>query len=360
MPGNVCLGYGESMGDGYDLVTVIIPTYNRAIECKLSVESVLSQTHGNVEVIVVDDGSIDNTGELICGMDERVKYIRQANAGVSAARNTGIEAARGEYVAFLDSDDAWLPWKLEAQLSVLRAFPDAGMVWSDMKAVNEKGSILHESYLKLMYGSYAFFDRETVFRTSRSLSDIWKSCPAAFADRKCYTGNIFSWMFMGNLVHTSTVLLRRDCQKKVGHFDVSLQKSGEDYDFHFRTCRVGEVAYLDLPAIHYRVGANDQLTEQRYMVWIARNNLKTINKMLSVAGDEIRLPRKMIRDRLARSYAWAGLTEFEENPSKARTCLFRSLQYSPLQARVAAYLLLAFLPPRAVTCIRKLIRKMIR
>ncbi len=334
------------MKNNRDLVSVIIPTYDRALGCKTAVGSVLSQTHANVEAIVVDDGSRDNTREVICGLDDRVKYIWQANAGVSAARNTGLEAATGEYIGFLDSDDAWLPWKLEAQLSALRFFPEAGMVWTDMKAVDENGTTLHESYLKLMYGGYKYFDRETHFRVSRVLSDVWNGCPTRYRNRKCYSGNIFSWMFKGNLVHTSTALLRRDCQKKVGHFDVGLIKSGEDYDFHFRTCRVGDVAYVDVPSILYRVGAADQLTDKKYLVWVARNNLITVKKMLSAARDEILLPPQMIRGQLAWSYAWAGLTEFDENHLKvARSYLVKSLRFSPLQMKVAAYLLLSFFPP---------------
>lgn len=230
-----------------DLVSVIIPTYNRAMRCKAAVESVLSQTHGNVEIVVVDDGSKDNTREVIKGMDERVKYIHQANAGVSAARNRGLEAATGDYIAFLDSDDSWRPWKLEAQLSTLRAFPEAGMVWTDMLAVDENGKTLHQSYIHLMYAAYLYFDREKHFRESRALSDVWADSPEKLSTKKCYSGNIFSWMFMGNLVHTSTVLLRRDRQQKVGLFDVELIKSGEDYEFHFRTCREGDVAYIDVP-----------------------------------------------------------------------------------------------------------------
>jgi len=347
---------GEPMKDKRDLVSVIIPTYNRAMVCKTAVESVLCQTHGNVEVIVVDDGSKDNTKDVICGMDTRVKYIWQVNAGVSNARNTGLEAATGDYVAFLDSDDAWLPWKLDAQLSVLRSFPEAGMVWTDMKAVDGNGITLHESYLSLMYGGYKRFDRDTHFTTRQALSDVWDVCPEVYSNKKCYAGNIFSWMFMGNLVHTSTVLLRRDRQKKVGLFDVELKKSGEDYDFHFRTCRVGDVAYLDVPSILYRVGAADQLTEQKYVIWIARNNLKTLKKMLSVAKDELDLPKKMIRSHLAWSYAWLGLYEFDENPSKARPYLVRSLLYSPLQVKLAVYLLLTILPHGSAEKLREVKR----
>ena len=342
------------MKNNEDLVSVIIPTYNRALKCKEAVASVLLQTHGNVEVIVVDDESNDNTKEIIYGMDDRVKFISQRHAGVSAARNAGLEVATGDYIAFLDSDDAWLPWKLEAQLSVLRAFPEAVMVWTDMTAVDNSGTTLHESYLKQMYGGYQYFDRGKHFETSRSVSDVWSGCPDIYSTRKCYFGNIFSWMFMGNLVHTSTVLLRRECQKKVGLFDLRLINSGEDYDFHFRTCRVGKVAYLDVPSIRYRVGAADQLTEKKYMVWVARNNLITLNKMLSVAESEIHLPRHMIRQHLAWSYAWVGLMEFGENHVKiVRSNLVRSLRFSPFQVRVALYLLLSFLPAGTAEVLRK-------
>lgn len=346
------------MDDRGSLVSVIIPTYNRAGRCKFAVQSVLAQTHENVEVIIVDDGSTDNTKEEIFRLDDRVKYIYQANSGVSAARNTGLEAATGEYVGFLDSDDIWLPWKLEAQLSILRQFPEVGMVWTDMKAVDENGTVLYESYLKIMYGGYKYFDHDINFRLSRYLSEVWEGCPSIYVNRKFFSGNIFSWMFMGNLVHTSTVLLRREHQKKVGLFDLELKRSGEDYDFHFRTCREGVVAYLDISSTLYRIGAADQLTEQKYIIWIARNNLKTVNKMLSVAKGEIDLPRKMLRSHLAWSNAWVGFMEFEENSIRARSYFKKSLQYSLFQKKVAIYLILSYLPSGAVEKLRWVWRKL--
>src|SRR5262245_47409787 len=94
------------------LVSVLVPTYNRSKLVRRAVESALAQSYRRLEVLVVDDGSSDDTRQVIEGMDPRVRYIRQANAGVSAARNRGIAEARGEFVAFLDSDDEWLPWKL--------------------------------------------------------------------------------------------------------------------------------------------------------------------------------------------------------------------------------------------------------
>jgi len=316
--------------------------------CKAAVESVLSQTYENVEVIVVDDGSKDNTQDVICGIDDRVKYIYKANAGVSAARNTGLEAATGDYIAFLDSDDSWLPWKLEAQLNVLKAYPEAGMVWTDMLAVDEWGKMLHESYIKSMYAAYAYFDREKHFRISQPLSTLWDGRPDVYKDKKCYVGNIFSWMFMGNLVHTSTVLLRRDRQKRVGLFDVDLIKSGEDYDFHFRTCREGDVAYIDIPSIRYQVGGADQLTQPEHIGWIAANNLRTVTKMYSQARDEINLPRRMIRKRLSDSYTWVGITKLFGKGGASTRYFLKSLQHNIFQPKLFIFMLLSLCPIKTV------------
>jgi len=99
----------DNSGMPPSVVSVIIPTYNRAKDCLSSVRSVLGQTYANVEIIVIDDGSTDETSESLFSFDHRIKYIRQENSGVSAARNTGLAAATGDYIAFLDSDDTWLP-----------------------------------------------------------------------------------------------------------------------------------------------------------------------------------------------------------------------------------------------------------
>src|SRR5262245_27222824 len=142
------------------LVSVVIPSYNRAYCIAKTIDSVLAQTHRNVEVIVADDGSKDDTRSVIertYGHDARVRYVQQTNQGVSAARNCGLREARGEYIALLDSDDVWLPWKLEAQLRCLDALPKAGMVWTDMSAVNPAGEVLYPRYLAKFYTAYGWF-----------------------------------------------------------------------------------------------------------------------------------------------------------------------------------------------------------
>jgi glycosyltransferase involved in cell wall biosynthesis len=100
-----------------------------------ALDSVLLQTYRHLELIVVDDGSTDGSGALIeerYGREPRVRYVYQENRGVSAARNRGFELVRGDYVALIDSDDIWKPWKLELQLRCLAKLPGAGMVWTDI------------------------------------------------------------------------------------------------------------------------------------------------------------------------------------------------------------------------------------
>lgn len=114
-------------------VSIITPTYNRAGMLKEAIESVLAQTYQDWEHLIVDDGSTDGTMGLVtryAGQDPRIRYVRRRNGGLPAARNTGLLAARGEYVAFLDDDDRFLPKKLERQLSMLRQRPELGFVYA--------------------------------------------------------------------------------------------------------------------------------------------------------------------------------------------------------------------------------------
>jgi glycosyltransferase involved in cell wall biosynthesis len=106
------------------LVSIVMPAYNRADTILRAIRSVQEQTYQDWELIVVDDGSTDGTATLIEGMDPRMKVIRQENRGFVGARNTGLEASTGEYIAFLDSDDEWLPYHLELCIAFFEEFPE--------------------------------------------------------------------------------------------------------------------------------------------------------------------------------------------------------------------------------------------
>jgi glycosyltransferase involved in cell wall biosynthesis len=113
------------------LVSVVIPTYNYARFVSEAVDSVLAQTYPSLEVVVVDDGSTDDTREVLARYGDRIRYIYQPNAGLPAARNTGIKAARGEFIGLLDSDDVFHPRKFELQMRYMLAHPEVGMLATD-------------------------------------------------------------------------------------------------------------------------------------------------------------------------------------------------------------------------------------
>lgn len=339
------------------LVSVIVPTYNRAYCLTRTIDSVLNQTHQELEVIIVDDGSTDETKDLVqCkyGGERRVIYFYQNNMGVSGARNNGISLAQGDSVAFLDSDDIWRPWKLELQLYCMEFLPHVGMVWTDMEAIDPEGKVYSTKYLRTMYAAYRWFTNNQLFSESYLLREIYPRLNNDVKEAKLYAGDIFSQMIMGNLVHTSTVLIKRDRLNKVKKFNEDLRFTGEDYDFHLRTCREGPVAYIDLSTIQYQTGMPDQLTRPSLKVHMAKNFLKTIEPVIQQDKDRINLPNRMLNATLAMAHAWIGnaLIEVGAN-SEARRYLLKSFWYNPLQYLVILLFLFSYLP----TSVRFLLRR---
>ena len=337
------------------LVSVVIPTYNRAHCIEQAVDSVLDQTYPSIEAIVIDDGSSDGTPDLMqrrYGSDARVRYHRQSNAGVSAARNTGLAMVRGEFTALLDSDDVWKPWKVELQVACLRRFHDVGMVWTDMEAVDSDGTVFDPRYIRTMYSAYGYFAMEEIFPASYRLADVIPARAAEVGEARVHVGHIFSQMITGNLVHTSTVLLRSDRMRQVGRFNEGW-RSGEDYDFHLRTCRCGPVAFLDIPAIRYQRGMPDALTRREYRMQRASNFLNTILPFIEGARSEIKLSDSMLRAVLADAYSWLADAELEAGAvASGRKHAWMSLGYRPAQPRLFALAAASYLPAPALRAVR--------
>lgn len=330
------------------LASVVIPTFNRARAVCRAIDSVLAQTYPSIEIVVVDDGSTDATARTLAeryGSDPRVRCIVQDNAGAACARNAGFARARGAYVALLDSDDAWRPWKLELQVKIMEAFPELGMTWTDMEAIDPSGRVAHARYLRRMYAAYRHFPDETLFRNSCDLRDVAPDFAERAGDARLRTGSIFPKMLMGNLVHTSTVVLRRERLERVKGFDERLQFCGEDYDFHLRTCREGPVGLIDLPTIRYQLGMPDRLTAQRHMIHCARNALRTVEKAIERDGRMIDLPARVLRHRLAAAHEWVGNEHLARGEhEQARRHYLASLGRNPFQPRAARRWLLALVP----------------
>jgi len=154
------------------LVSIVIPTYNYGNFVSEAVDSALAQTYNNIEVIVVDDGSTDNTKDVLVKYNESIRYIHKENAGLPAARNTGIEQAKGEYIAFLDSDDQWLADKVELQMEIFKSNDQVGLVSCAGYHVNDLGQMIDKT-------EYTDFDNEKRFLNTlitKKYCKWWISC----------------------------------------------------------------------------------------------------------------------------------------------------------------------------------------
>jgi hypothetical protein len=212
-----------------NLVSVIIPTYNRRQLVAEAVESVLAQTYRPLEVIVIDDGSTDGTEEALRRFGDQIRHLTQANAGVAAARNLGIGAATGDYIALLDADDLWAPTKIAKQVEVLERSPKAGVVYCGVWSVNVQ------------------------------TGEQFKSrCDPTVR------GDIRRKLLLRNRVTTSSLLIRRACFETVGRFDQTLRGS-EDRDLWIRISRHFHYECVPEPLVTYRIFGDNLSAKIRMM-----------------------------------------------------------------------------------------------
>lgn len=336
------------------LVSVIVPTYNRASMVTAAVDSILTSTYADVEAIVVDDGSTDDTHRVMAKYsDSRVRYFHTRNGGMSAARNHGMEHARGEYIAFLDSDDQWMPWKLAAQIELFRRHSDVGLVWTDMSAVEGQGNVVAARYLRTYYTVYDHVSIETILTRRGSLRDLSAEAPSEWLDAPYYVGNVFREMFLGSLVHPSTAVVRRDRMRKAGNFDFALTGPGaEDYHFYYRISEHGPVALLDAPTVLYRI--DDPQAVSKSGLKQARGNLAVLSYWLT--RERPALPPEVERARIAGAYAWLGSEELSGgDPAAARAHLWQAMRRAP-NPRIAFRFALSLFPKPTIPALRKIKR----
>jgi len=237
-------------------VSIIIPTYNRLTLLKRALGSVYKQTVAEYEVIVIDDGSTDQTAEMIKAEFPDVRYYYQKNDGVSCARNKGIEKAEGEWIAFLDSDDEWLPQKLEKQLGLLQDNPEQ--------------KICHTEELWIRNGVRV----NQMKKHKKTGGWIFQQCLPLCA------------------MSPSSILIHRSVFDAVGKFDTQFPAC-EDYDLWLRITAKYPVLYIEEPQIKKYGGHDDQLSQKywgmdQYRIKalqkiITENNLTSENKQQAIA-----------------------------------------------------------------------------
>ena len=233
------------------IVSVIVPTYNRANYLGEALDSILGQTFADYEAIVVDDGSTDRTAELVRSVsDPRIRYVYQENQGVSSARNRGIREARGSYVAFLDSDDLWLPELLETATKVLVSDSTIGLVYARAQAFHSTGD-------PLPYTSGA---------------------PPRFAD------DLLNSALWGDFVCTITTVVRREILDWVGPFDETM-KGNEDWDMWIRLSRVTGFRFVDRVLALFRVHSGRMtLSASEHFETITEGRFQPLNKVFDDPG----------------------------------------------------------------------------
>ena len=291
-------------------VSVIIPTYQHADFVGEAINSVLAQAYTDYEIILVDDGSTDGTKQIAAAYGNQIRYIYQDNRGLSAARNTGIQASKGQYVSFLDADDVWLPNKLKLEVEFLDTHPS----------------------VKLVYSNYSYFgSRRGPKRTG------FEGIPLS-------SGYGLKELFLNNPILPSAVLVRKSCFEKVGLFDESLVQC-EDLDMWLRIAASFEIDYIDIPLAKYRLhDRNMHLeTEGNIRGFIAmRRKCIESNKLLLNKID-----LKTMREYLRRDYLNAGGWYLSNGmPQKARELFREYLRLYPCDPLAYMSWLKTFLLPR--------------
>jgi glycosyltransferase involved in cell wall biosynthesis len=247
------------------LISVIIPTFNRAWALSEAIDSVLSQDYKNYEVIVVDDGSTDDTQSILDQYRAQITVIRHSNQGVSAARNRGVREANGDLIAFLDSDDLWLPGKLSTQSAFFQSRPDALICQTE----------------------------EIWIRNGRRVNPKHR--------HKKPSGWIFEPSLALCLVSPSASMIRRKLFEEMGGFDESLPAC-EDYDLWLRIgCRF-PVYLIDMPLIVKRGGHDDQLSRQPSLDRYRITSLINLIERDPLSSDQRRAVEKVLVEK-CRIYA---------------------------------------------------------
>ena len=274
------------------LVSVVIPTYNRAPFLAEAIESVLGQSFTEYEILVADDGSTDDTADRLARYGARTRHIRLDHSGrPSVARNRALAVARGELIAFLDDDDVWQPEKLERQVHLLVAQPDLGMVYTDLRFLREDGT---------------------------------RSAPILQPHQK-RRGNLFDDLLADCFIHPSTTMVRKCMGDEVGWFDEDLECI-EDFDLWLRLTYRSRVGFLNAPLVLVRRHDAGISTTRNVEVW------HSMAVVLDKVSTDCKLSaRQRLRVRQSRARAHTRLATLVADGRRVdRRELIRALRFNPL------------------------------
>lgn len=240
-------------------VSVIIPAYNGARFLREAIDSALAQTWKDSEVVVVDDGSTDETPSIIAAYGSRIRSLRRTNAGAAAALNAGIRATQGEWVAWLSQDDVWEPTKLARQMEVARADPAAGLIYTDYWKIDEAGRVLSE----------------------------YRAAPPATPRRRMLR------LIADCYINANSALFRRSVLERVGLFEEG-QRWAIDLDLYFRILPEAEIRHVPEPLLRYRVHPGQETLRPHTADWAVARGVRRMGPLTGVAGVILYLGLKVL------------------------------------------------------------------
>ncbi len=309
-------------------ISVIIPTYNNAEYISAALDSVLNQEHKHVEIIVVDDGSTDNTESVLLPYVNKklIRYIHQENQGVASARNAALNLAIGEYVAFLDADDILLSGSLTKRITLMQEYGDVDFVFTDYHVEVSEGGRNKYPYMKEKNRHAKF---STALDKSLGLVHIYNSAFRGIAIKE----NIFPW--------TGAIMVRQKCFDQISGFDVSLRASS-DKKMWLQLLDGRKVGYIDEPLSVYKA---HQSTITRDTITCCENSIRNsqhlLQQELKMGNTEVAGLRRKIShnfNRLGYQYLYAGSTK------QAQSSFMKSIQYCPIFLNSYFYLFISLIP----------------
>jgi glycosyltransferase involved in cell wall biosynthesis len=316
---------------GASAVSVIIPTYNRAQIVARAVTSVLKQCESKDEVIVIDDGSNDDTEQVLKNYRNEIKYHRVSNGGAGYARNIGLEMAKNEFIGFLDSDDEWIPGKLSIQRQLLDARTELSFCFSDLVVVNSEGR--EQRKINAYYHETGNFG-EKILGPGLPLSNIIE-VPGEFKNASLHIGNLYSVQMRFICVQVNTTLTRRRVIGDNIRFPEDLTYH-EDWEFFSRLSRLGPVAYINCETAKQYFHQLPQLTKTT-MINVYYQRIRVLDR---VWGEDKEFLEKFEKDFISKKREQQiGL--LDELSDKGRfnevRKVFRNVDQPPIKYRVIYY-----------------------
>jgi len=301
-------------------VSVIIPVYNGERYIEEAIESVLAQTFRDFELIVVNDGSTDGTQQGLEKYHDRISVISQQNRGLPAARESGLRTARSPLVAFLDSDDTWLPRKLERQVEFAEAHPEYGIVTTDQLSFTDTGVICQS--IKEWY--------------------------------RVYNGYILEKLLFGNWISSSAAMVRRECFEKVHTFGLERPAYGEDWLMWMQIAAYFPAYFIDEVLVRRRVHPNSMSSQGGEIQFRCLfRNLEIVRELIP----ELRARPELIREVYFRLCFRRGLKDLRALELRnARDKLRRAVGYKPYAVGGWAFLAASYVPARILRGVKQIVK----